>query len=121
MTTYYHPSTQIGLGLYWTGDIEASRSLLEQAARRALTRGEEWDRLGVLLVLAFVDWEMGRQQLAEQHRQAAQEALGEYASGDPVAAISAVDAALLAHTECRRPFEHGSRDRSNDSGVPPRR
>jgi DNA-binding CsgD family transcriptional regulator len=81
VTTYYHPSTQIGLGLYWAGDIETSRSLLEQAARRALSRGEEWDRLGVLLALAFVDWEMGRQQLAEQHRQAAEEALGEYAEG----------------------------------------
>jgi DNA-binding CsgD family transcriptional regulator len=77
--TYHHPSTNTGLALYWTDDMDAARPLLEAAARRALSRGEEWDRLGILLALADLEWESGNRQLAEQHLYAANEAFaGEY-------------------------------------------
>ena len=47
MTIYHQPNTTMGLALYWAGDLEAARPLLERAAQQALARGEEWDRLGV--------------------------------------------------------------------------
>lgn len=78
-TTYHQPATAVGLARYWAGDLEGARPALALAAQRALSRGEEWDRLGVLLTLAQLDWEMGNQGAAEQHRQAAEEALGEFA------------------------------------------
>ena len=81
MTTYYQPITAIGLALHWTGDLETARPLLERAAQRALSRGEEWDRLGILLELALLEWDAGHHELAEQHRQAAEDALGEFAEG----------------------------------------
>jgi DNA-binding CsgD family transcriptional regulator len=79
ITAYHQPSTSIGLALFWAGDFEAARPLLERAAQRALSRGEEWDRLGVLLALANLEWETGNQDLARQHRRAAEDALGEFA------------------------------------------
>jgi DNA-binding CsgD family transcriptional regulator len=81
ISTYHQPSTERGLALYWSDNLEAARPLLEQAAQRALSRGEEWDRLGVLLTLAHLEWDVGNQRLAEQHRQAAEEALGEFGEG----------------------------------------
>ena len=78
MTTYHQPSTAIGLTLHWAGETEAARPLLERAAQRALSRGEEWDRTGILLALAQLEWEEGNQRRAEQHRQDAEEAMGEY-------------------------------------------
>jgi DNA-binding CsgD family transcriptional regulator len=80
-TTYREPATVIGLARYWAGDLEGARPPLERAAQRALSRGEEWDRLGVLLTLAQLEWQTGNRGLAEQHRRAAEEALGEYAEG----------------------------------------
>jgi DNA-binding CsgD family transcriptional regulator len=81
MTTYHQPNTTMGLALYWAGDIEAARPLLERAAQQCLTRGEEWDRLGVLLTLAHLEWDAGNQLLAERHRRAAEEAIGEFGEG----------------------------------------
>lgn len=81
MTTYNQPSTTIGLALYWSGDVEAARPLLERAAQQALSRGEEWDRLGLLTELADLEWQTGNQRRAKRHRQAAEEALGEFAEG----------------------------------------
>ena len=49
ISTYYQPSAAIGMTLFFAGDGEAARPLLERAVRRALSRGEEWDRLGLLL------------------------------------------------------------------------
>jgi DNA-binding CsgD family transcriptional regulator len=81
MTTYNQPSTAVGIAMYWLGDVEAARPILERAAQHALSRGEEWDRLGLLLWLAHLEWETGNQDVAELHRQAAEEALGEFAEG----------------------------------------
>jgi DNA-binding CsgD family transcriptional regulator len=81
ISTYNQPSTKIALALYLSGDVETARPLLERAAQQTLSRGEDWDRLGVLLWLAHLEWETGNQELAELHRQAAQEALGEIAEG----------------------------------------
>ncbi len=82
ISTYHQPSTALGLSLFWAGDVDAPRPLLEQAAKRALSRGEEWDRLGVLLTLALLERASGNLELCDQHRQAAEEALGEYAEGE---------------------------------------
>lgn len=81
MTTYNQPSTSIGMALHISGDVEAARQLFERAAQQALSRGEENDRLGLLLLLAQLEWETGNQRAAERHRQAAEEALGEFAEG----------------------------------------
>ena len=81
ISTYHQPSTAIGLALYWAGDPDGARPLLEQAAKRALARGEEWDRLGVLLALALLEREAGNRQMADLHHQAAEDALGEFAEG----------------------------------------
>ena len=81
MTVYHQPGTAMGLALYWAGDLEAARPLLERAAQQALARGQEWDRLGVLLTLAHLEWDAGNQLMAEQHRRAAEEALGEFGEG----------------------------------------
>jgi DNA-binding NarL/FixJ family response regulator len=79
LSAYFQPTTGLGMALYFAGDGEAARPLLERAVQRALSRGEEWDRLGVLLTLVELEWETGNQRLAEQHRHSAEEALGEYA------------------------------------------
>ena len=114
MTTYYQPSTAIGLALHWAGDLEAARPLLERAAQRALSRGEEWDRLGILLELAQLEWDAGDHQLAEQHRHAAEDALGEFAEGllwlVDLDARYALDRGNLA--VARAKVEQGSRWRS---------
>jgi DNA-binding CsgD family transcriptional regulator len=80
-TTYHQPATAIASALHWAGFSEQARPGLERAAQRALSRGEEWDRLGVLLTLAQLEWEMGNHAVADQHRHAAEEALGEFAEG----------------------------------------
>ena len=80
-TAYYQLATAIGLARNWAGDFEGARPLLERAAQRALSRGEEWDRMALEFTLAQLEWEMGNLPLAEQHRQAAQEAMGEFADG----------------------------------------
>jgi DNA-binding CsgD family transcriptional regulator len=80
-TTYHQPATKIGMALHWAGDHEGARPALERAAQRALSRSEEWDRLGVLLTLAQLELEMGNVALAEQHRHMAGEALGEFSEG----------------------------------------
>ena len=80
-TTYYQPATVIALAREWAGDLEGARPALERAAERALSRGEEWDRMALARRLAELELEMGNVVLAEQHRQAAQEASGEFAEG----------------------------------------
>ena len=77
-STYLQPSTQTGLALYYAGETEAARPLLERAAQLALTRGEEWVRLGTLLTLARLEWDSGNQRLSKERRQVAEEVLGEY-------------------------------------------
>jgi len=80
-TTYHQPDTKIGMAFHWAGDYERARPVLERAAQRALSRGEEWDRLGVMLTLAQLEWEMGNVALADHYRHAAEEALGEFSEG----------------------------------------
>ena len=58
-TTYDQPATAVGLARFFAGDYEGARPALERAAQRALSRGEEWDRLGAPLTLAQLEWEMG--------------------------------------------------------------
>ena len=36
MTVYHQPGTAMGLALYWAGDLEAARPLLERAAQQGL-------------------------------------------------------------------------------------
>ncbi|MFL5824406.1 MAG: ATP-binding protein [Solirubrobacteraceae bacterium] len=78
-TSYSQTATTIALAQFWgAGDLEAARPALERAAQRALSRGEEWDRAALEQRLAQLEWEMGNWPAAEQHRQAAQEAAGEF-------------------------------------------
>lgn len=81
MSTYQLPSTALGMALHWVGDCEQARPLLERAAQRALSRGEEWDRLGVLLCLIQLEWEMGELATAEEHLQETKDGLGEFSEG----------------------------------------
>lgn len=80
-TTYHLARTSMGLALYWVDQLESARPVLERAAHRASSRGEEWDRLGVLLTLLQLEWDSGEQDQAEKYRDAAEEALGEYTEG----------------------------------------
>jgi DNA-binding CsgD family transcriptional regulator len=80
-TTYHQARTSMALALYWVDELDSARPLLERAAHRALSRGEEWDRLGVLLTLLQLEWDTGNQDLAEKYREAAAEALGEFTEG----------------------------------------
>jgi DNA-binding CsgD family transcriptional regulator len=79
--TYHLPTTAIGLALQWAGRGEQARPMLERAAQRALSRGEEWDRLGVLLALTQLEWDMGDQAVAEEHLHECEEMMGEYTEG----------------------------------------
>lgn len=76
--TIYQASTAIGLARHWAGDFEHARCALERGSQRALEHGEEWHRLSLEVTLAQLEWEMGNQSLAEQHRRAADDALGEF-------------------------------------------
>ena len=80
-TSYYQTATAIALARQWAGDLEGARPALERAAQRALSRNEEWDRMALAHRLAQLEWEMGNWSQAEQHRQTAQEAGGEFAEG----------------------------------------
>src|SRR5205807_9722296 len=78
MTTYNQPATTVALARQWTGDLEGARPTLRGALQRALERGQEWDRVPLANRLAELEWEMGNWPLAEQHRQDAQEGMGEF-------------------------------------------
>jgi DNA-binding CsgD family transcriptional regulator len=80
-TTYYQPATSIAVAWYWAGEFEAARPGLERAAKQTVSRGEEWDRMAVEFTLAVIESETGNLALAEQHREAAQEAMGEFPDG----------------------------------------
>jgi DNA-binding CsgD family transcriptional regulator len=80
-TTYNQPSTAIGFARHWAGELEDARPMLELAVQRALSRGEEWDQLGLLLALVQLEWDLGNHAMAEQHRRTADDLLGEYAEG----------------------------------------
>ena len=82
-TAYYQLATAVGLARNWAGDFEGARPALEQAAQRALSRGEEWDRMTLEFTLAQLEWELGNPPAAERHRQAAEEAMGEFVDGLP--------------------------------------
>lgn len=81
MPAYYQPGTSIALARNWAGDFEGARPGLERAAELALSRGEEWDRVNLEFMLAVLESEMGDLEAAAQHRQAAQEAMGEFGEG----------------------------------------
>jgi DNA-binding CsgD family transcriptional regulator len=81
MTTYYQPETAIAMALNWSGDFEGARAGLERAAQRALSRGEEWDRMALEFTLEGLEWETGNLAGAARHREAALEAMGEFADG----------------------------------------
>jgi DNA-binding CsgD family transcriptional regulator/tetratricopeptide (TPR) repeat protein len=89
-TTYNQPATTVALARQWAGDFEGARPTLQRAAQRALSRGEEWDRVALANRLAELEWEMGNWAAAEQHRQAAQEGMGEFAEG--LVHLAALDA-----------------------------
>jgi DNA-binding CsgD family transcriptional regulator len=91
-TTYYQPDTRISLARYWVGDFEGARPGLERAVQCALSRGEEWDRMALEYMLAELEWQTGNLPLADQHRQATNDALGEFAEGLPH--MAALDAML---------------------------
>ena len=78
------------------GDLEEARPALERAAQRARSRGEEWDRMALAHRLAQLEWEMGNWPLAEQHRQAAYDAVVDLLESDLPGRIS-------AHRRRRRP------------------
>jgi DNA-binding CsgD family transcriptional regulator len=90
-SSYYQPSTSLALALNWAGDYEGARPGLERAAQRALSRGEEWDRMAVEFTLAALEWELGNLPRADQHRHAAQEAMGEF--GEAFAWLIVIDTA----------------------------
>lgn len=78
-TSYYQTGTTIALARQWgAGDLEAARPVLERALKRALSRGEEWDRMTLENRLAQLEWELGNWAQADEHRQAAHEAAGEF-------------------------------------------
>jgi DNA-binding NarL/FixJ family response regulator len=80
-STYYQPATAAALARNWAGDFKGARAGLERAAQQAQVRGEEWDRMVLEFTLSLIEWELGNLPLAEQHRRAAQEAVGEFADG----------------------------------------
>src|SRR5205807_5589116 len=80
-TTYYQPSTAVAVARHAAGDFEQARPALEHAAQRALSRGEEYDRLGVEIMLAALELQMGDLDRAAEHRQAVQEGMGEFGEG----------------------------------------
>jgi DNA-binding NarL/FixJ family response regulator len=98
LTTYYQPTTAIGAALYWAGECEAARPALQRAAQLTLSRDEEWDRMAVMLMLSPLEWEIGNQDLAKQHREAAGEAMGELDEGH----------LLLAGLDARYALEEGN-------------
>ena len=77
-TTLYQPATTVGMAHLWAGDFEAARPVLERAVQQASSRGEEFDRVVLERILAELELEIGNRPLAEQHRKAAEEGLGEF-------------------------------------------
>jgi DNA-binding NarL/FixJ family response regulator len=66
MTSYRWPSTSLGLQLFWSDQLDAARPLLERSMRRAIERGEEYDRAAIAFHLAHLEWEAGNREVAEQ-------------------------------------------------------
>lgn len=67
ISSYYLPSTSLGNQLFWSDQLDAGRPLLERSLRRAIERGEEYDRGGLLFHLAHLEWEAGRNEIAARH------------------------------------------------------
>jgi len=65
MPSYRWPSTSLGLQLFWSDQLEAARPLLERSMRRAIERGEEYDRAAISFHLAHLEWEAGNREVAE--------------------------------------------------------
>jgi DNA-binding CsgD family transcriptional regulator len=74
ITSYYMPSCTLGLELLWSDQLERARPLLERSLRRAVQRGEESDREGLLFHLAHLEWESGRLDAARPYMSAFVEA-----------------------------------------------
>jgi DNA-binding NarL/FixJ family response regulator len=66
MPSYRWPSTSLGLQLFWSDQLDPARPLLESSMRRAIERGEEYDRAAIAFHLAHLEWEAGNRELAEQ-------------------------------------------------------
>jgi DNA-binding CsgD family transcriptional regulator/tetratricopeptide (TPR) repeat protein len=67
ITSYYTPSCSLGNQLFWSDQLARARPLLERSLQRAIRRGEENDRHGILFHLAHLEWESGQHDAAEQH------------------------------------------------------
>jgi DNA-binding CsgD family transcriptional regulator/tetratricopeptide (TPR) repeat protein len=65
--SYYVPTTQLGNQLFWSDQLDAARPLLERSLRRAVQRGEEYDRAGLLFHLAHLEWVAGNRERAERY------------------------------------------------------
>ena len=59
-SSYFTPTTLLGCQLLWSDQLDEARPLFERSLRRAVQRGEEYDRGGVLYHLAHLEWEAGR-------------------------------------------------------------
>src|SRR6202000_1020733 len=59
VTSYYIPSSSLGVQLLWSDQLSRARPLLQRSLQRSLTRGEESDRNGLLFHLAHLEWEAG--------------------------------------------------------------
>ena len=78
-SSYYMPSTALGCQLFWSDQLDAARPLLERSLRRAIERGEETDRSGLLFHLAHLEWEAGNRDIAERYTQHLIEAMRQQA------------------------------------------
>ena len=85
MPSYSWPSTSLGLQLFWSDQLDAARPLLESSMRRAIERGEEYDRAAIAFHLAHLEWEAGNREVAEQLTTEATEAQQQVA--DPQAGL----------------------------------
>jgi DNA-binding CsgD family transcriptional regulator/tetratricopeptide (TPR) repeat protein len=67
-SAYGLPTAAHGRALFWTDELDAARPKLQRAAQLALERGEEWDLLGLRLLLALLEWEAGDIDTAERYK-----------------------------------------------------
>jgi DNA-binding CsgD family transcriptional regulator len=65
-SSYERPSTSLGNQLLWSDQLDAGRPLLERSLRRAIERGEEYDRAALTFHLAHLEWEAGDRETAKR-------------------------------------------------------
>ena len=110
-SSYYLPSTSLGLQLFWSDDVDAARPLLERSLRRAIERGEETDRGGLVFHLAHLEWEAGNRAVAERHTQDLIETARQQADDQADSYVLWLHAFLAA----RRGELGEARERANDA------